>query len=97
MRRSAFEPARPVPEAPSHTSGRLDVHGVPYPPALISQAMTSPKVTLAFIASALGFAVLVYFCGLSLAALCVALVAGAATAYNVLSATIRELCSLRQR
>ena len=86
-----------MPEAPSQTSGRLDVHGVPSAPTLISQAMTSPRVILTVIAAALGLAVLLYFCGVSLAALCVALVAGATTAYNVLSVTIRELCSLRQR
>ena len=82
-------------EAPFHTSGPLDVPGVPYVAALISQAMTSPRAILAVIASALGLGVLLYFCGLSLAALYVALVAGAATVFNVFAATIRDLRDLR--
>ena len=97
MRRSVFEPARPVPGAPSHTSGRRDVHGVPYTPAQMSEAMTSKNVGLTFLASALGIVVLAYLFGVSLATLCVAIVVAGATAYNVLSATIREFCSLRQR
>ena len=57
--------------------------------------MTSPRIILTVIASALGLGVLLYFCGLSLVALYVALVAGGATVFNVCALTIRDIRDLR--
>ena len=84
-----------MPEASSLSSGRPDEHGVSYILALMSKAMTSKKVGLTFLASALALVVLVYLFGVSLAALCVAFVAGAATVFNVCALTIRDIRDLR--
>ena len=61
----------------------------------MSEAMSSKKVGLIVLASALGLAVLVYLFGVSSAALCVALVAAGATVFNVCALTIRDLRDLR--